>query len=831
MDGNGGIATENIDGVILRLLKLQDGDELSYQTYFDRLKKRLAMARMGGTELPSEEDQLLRDELKRIRGIADKTERFRVKVKIKNNNASGFSGASYTPPSSGTLSKLALSIKPVDIKDVAAPPKDNIYDILVKIDNLLESILDSLSRSSRLENRNRERSRIRDEESRRGGRERELESRGGFKSIVEAVKKIMAPFQSIWDRIVNFFVNVLLGKIAFKFFNWLADKKNASKVESIIRFLTDWWPALVAGYLLFGTSFGRLITRIIPSVTRFIFQLGKVLIPRLLGLIKNPYIAIPAAFIGLSALATQVTGQAKAAPIQAETKAKAQTGRGLNVQGVGGVGDMGPVTPYGLVQGAAGGGLIRAFKGGGYASKRYAYSGGGTSYIKSIKRLHNKTNANRDSSGLIRGPGGPKEDKIPAMLSDGEFVMSAAAVRKHGVEKLEAMNAAAGGTNIPTIKRGAVHAAGGGLVGEALIKKYEGLSSLTPGKNDYVFPGTPRYNKIDSNKTPIHAYLDSKNIPTIGWGTVTLPGNKTVKMGDVITKNKADQLFTVNYTKMFNSVSRRIPHFNKMSDKQKSAIMSLTYNAGEGWYGTSGPGAWPSLTKSIASGDWRGALKNWEGSDEVLKPRRAEERRLFAQGPASPPKPGEESRDASSGKPKGQNAANAPAGQNIFQQILNPIQNIFRGNRPSSTSPSTPRSSGKPRATGFAVGGPVNNKMNIINGLNMERLNDDERHIKKRPDNIMAFSLGGPTKTNPNLNLNNQNITINKPTNSRRTTATNLLYKTPPQKNIKIINISENSGNRRGANPPNHSNIPTFSSSHKKAKGNSVSKSAYGMLT
>ena len=37
--------------------------------------------------------------------------------------------------------------------------------------------------------------------------------------------------------------------------------------------------------------------------------------------------------------------------------------------------------------------------------------------------------------GAIHGPGGPKEDKIPAMLSDGEFVMTAKAVDNAGGPK------------------------------------------------------------------------------------------------------------------------------------------------------------------------------------------------------------------------------------------------------------------------------------------------------------------------------------------------------------------------------------------------------------
>ena len=42
-------------------------------------------------------------------------------------------------------------------------------------------------------------------------------------------------------------------------------------------------------------------------------------------------------------------------------------------------------------------------------------------------------------------------DQVPARLTAGEFVMSKGAVEKYGVNTLSAMNAAGGGTNIPTI--------------------------------------------------------------------------------------------------------------------------------------------------------------------------------------------------------------------------------------------------------------------------------------------------------------------------------------------------------------------------------------------
>ena len=55
MDSNPGkTSTENIDEVILRLLKLKTGTELDYQTYAKKIKIKLASSRMVGSFIPAE---------------------------------------------------------------------------------------------------------------------------------------------------------------------------------------------------------------------------------------------------------------------------------------------------------------------------------------------------------------------------------------------------------------------------------------------------------------------------------------------------------------------------------------------------------------------------------------------------------------------------------------------------------------------------------------------------------------------------------------------------------------------------------------------------------
>jgi hypothetical protein len=65
--------------------------------------------------------------------------------------------------------------------------------------------------------------------------------------------------------------------------------------------------------------------------------------------------------------------------------------------------------------------------------------------------------------GLIRGPGGPTSDSIPARVSPGEFIVKASSVKDFGVQNLEAINR---GLKVPSLERLSLPKfAEGGLVG------------------------------------------------------------------------------------------------------------------------------------------------------------------------------------------------------------------------------------------------------------------------------------------------------------------------------------------------------------------------------
>ena len=67
-------------------------------------------------------------------------------------------------------------------------------------------------------------------------------------------------------------------------------------------------------------------------------------------------------------------------------------------------------------------------------------------------------------------------DKIPTMLTDGEFVMSKGAVQKFGVDTLQSMNAMGGGSGIPKMMDGVTYANEGGQIKKNYSYKLSGAS-------------------------------------------------------------------------------------------------------------------------------------------------------------------------------------------------------------------------------------------------------------------------------------------------------------------------------------------------------------------
>ena len=331
---------------------------------------------------------------------------------------------------------------------------DNVNESLKAIADSLTSIADILAGRKKLTDATAAADRQKAEQDKRALAESKLEKR--FDGLKKTAEKIIAPVKSILDRIIDFFVTVFLGRVVYKLLEWFGDPKNADKVKSIFRFLGDQWPKLLTLYLVFGNAFGRfalgLAKGVAAGAVKLAFAIAKLL------------------------AAKKVKGAMGAARFLGGGKGKLLANVIGTVATVGGA--------YALTQGMKGddGGEQKTQKlaGGGYVTPRFpAFSGGGFNF---------KGMMGGASMGAMFGPlgmllggafgsGKPQEmvsgfvsgekgvDKVPAMLSDGEFVMSRGAVQKYGVDTLESMNAAGGGTNKPKMVSGTTYAEGGGIVG------------------------------------------------------------------------------------------------------------------------------------------------------------------------------------------------------------------------------------------------------------------------------------------------------------------------------------------------------------------------------
>ena len=328
---------------------------------------------------------------------------------------------------------------------------------------------------------------------------------GGVKKSVgligKSLKAIVSPFSTIWDAVFKFLKFTLLNVLFVKTLDWFGDPKNQKKAERIGKFFKDWWPALATAAALWLTPLGGLIKGVVGLLTAIIPKL-------VMAIAANPYAALALvgtglALWGVSKLAndnkkeesevSQGEMQDGFSDVRAEPNMGTFTGDGFMKEFEGTAGFQGREQEFnqgglvhnyneisssknfvkkynegGLVQNYNEGGMVEnennsilnflnplAWMGGqaqdamGQADRGEGQFGGGLAGKMLEKRRALAEAEGFKQGGFVSGPSGV--DKVPARLTAGEFVMSKGAVQKYGVNTLASMNAAGGGTNVPTI--------------------------------------------------------------------------------------------------------------------------------------------------------------------------------------------------------------------------------------------------------------------------------------------------------------------------------------------------------------------------------------------
>ena len=270
---------------------------------------------------------------------------------------------------------------------------DNIGNTIKGIAESVESIAETTTQQYDLEKDKAEDARIAGEKSDAKKDESNLEK--GWGSFKGAVGKVLKPVTNMFQKLVDFVKTFLIGAGVISLLEWFKNPENMGKIQSLFRFLKDWWPVLVTGLLLLiGTFVGpgalwiagiALVAAVIPSIVngvKSIFGMGK----------------------------------------NVDKELDPKKGEQLAQDGVDGI-------------------------------EKGAEKGTPTEVEEGEKKVDEMKNLQEPQKfkegGFVSGPAG--EDKVPAKLTAGEFVMSKGAVQKYGADTLAGMNAAAGGTNKPTM--------------------------------------------------------------------------------------------------------------------------------------------------------------------------------------------------------------------------------------------------------------------------------------------------------------------------------------------------------------------------------------------
>jgi len=355
-----------------------------------------------------------------------------------------------------TRGKTLVNEKKITLlKKVSNLRKDNqqekvnspLLESLQAIAATTDSIRNTLIRQQDLDEDAAEKMRIAGEKADRDKQEKGLESKPGV--LAKIGNKFVQPVMGLFEKIFNFIKTLLLGKFLMNFLDWFGNPENQGKIQSFVRFIKDWWPALTAAVLLFGTGFGGLVAGLVTMVAAFI--------PKLVAAIAtmNPLLAggllAGGLMLGAKALDGDFSDKELTEEQKIQSKEKADSAM-----------DMGVLS--------------------------------------------------MNKGGTV--PGSGNTDTVPAMLTPGEFVMSKGAVQKYGANTLAGMNAAAGGTNKPTLMGG--YSGGGmskqqqimrqtdsvGTFGEAGSSISVRQSTVKERKQQYADMGMPSMELWDGSVVP-----------------------------------------------------------------------------------------------------------------------------------------------------------------------------------------------------------------------------------------------------------------------------------------------------------------------------------------
>lgn len=364
-----------------------------------------------------------------------------------------------TGSSSSTSTSTSTSVKKVDFNSIVST-LENINQSTAAILEILKKDFESEKEDDNKDKKNNSvRQRRNKENSEREVRENNAEKKVNLFTSIG--KRMLAPVKSILDTIIGYVMNVFLGKVFVDILNWMGDPKNQRKLGNILRFLKDWWPAIIGSYILFGTSFGKFIR----SITSLTVRAVAALIRGIANLNKKKLL-LGAGILGTVAIGSAI-GSSIGSAISGDKEPKGDTttttytstdpfdaGTFDNVTYTGQDGKT-------LRKGDPGWeeALTKAR---GQMAPQPQFSGGGENDLSNMKPF------DAEDGGIVKGKKG--KDKNLGWLTDGEIVLTEKArdkaILETGRDPLEFNEDGSPNANKPQIKGNVYYAASGGVIGK-----------------------------------------------------------------------------------------------------------------------------------------------------------------------------------------------------------------------------------------------------------------------------------------------------------------------------------------------------------------------------
>ena len=226
------------------------------------------------------------------------------------------------------------------------------------------------------------------EKKKRSMKENLLEgTKGAIKKVGGAVGKLLKPAENIFMTILKFLTTFLLGTGLMKLLDWMGDSGNQKKLDSIFRFLKDYWPTIITALAAFIPGF---------PVLAAVIGLAVGFLPKIIKLVKS------------------ILGFGKDVDKEIKNNEKELMGEDTKDDST-----IDSVTPR--------------------DDRTDAEN-------KKFDEMSKEKKFNK--GGEVPGQG--NTDTVPAMLTPGEFVLTKEAVNQVGADTLYGMNAAAGGVGRPS---------------------------------------------------------------------------------------------------------------------------------------------------------------------------------------------------------------------------------------------------------------------------------------------------------------------------------------------------------------------------------------------